>query len=192
MYPFGLIHDMNCIETFFLKKRKTSKGQSDISALSNTQQRCSQSKIPSPMSWMGLEQGKHKPQLEIHFRTKSRATQITWAGRDPSCTTAVPLHSLWNALHSSKHPEPEALQAAKKGLTKPFGWVASSPLNQQSNQGPALLSGSATKSKPELRRVFSTPHCLSWLQQESAVESKPTLAEKQLLLQALGQVVTGA
>lgn len=124
MHPFGLIHDMNCIESFFLKKRKTSKGQSDISAFSNIQQRCSQTKIPSPANWMGLEQGKDKPQLEIHFRTKSRAIQITWAGRYPSCTAATPLHCLWNALHSSKHPEPEALQAARKGLKKPFGCVA--------------------------------------------------------------------
>lgn len=69
MHPFGLIHDMNCIETFFLEKRKTSKGQSDISAFSNIQQRCSQSKIPSLTSWMGLGQGKDKPQLEILFRT---------------------------------------------------------------------------------------------------------------------------
>lgn len=91
MHPFGLIHDMNCIETFFLKKRKTSKGQSDISALSNIQQGCSLSKIPSPMSWMGLEQGKDKPQLETRFRTKSRAIPITWARRAPSCLTAAPL-----------------------------------------------------------------------------------------------------
>lgn len=154
MHPFGLIHDMNCIETFFLKKRKTSKGQSDISAFSNIQQRCSQSKIPSPTSWMGLEQGKDKPQLETHFGTQSRAIQITWAGRDPSCTAAAPLHSLWNALHSSKHPWLEALQAARKGLTTPFGYMASPPFNQQANQGSALLSGSATKSKPELRRAL--------------------------------------
>ena len=155
MHPFGLIHDMNCLETFLLKKRKTSKGQSDISAFSNIQQSFSQSKIPSPTSWMGLEQGKDKPQLEIYFRTKSRAIQITWAGRDPSCTTAAPLRSMWNALQSSKRPEPAALQAARKGLTKPFGYVASPPFDQQPNQGPALLSGSATKSKPELRRAFS-------------------------------------
>jgi len=94
MHPFGLIHGMNCIETFFLKKKKHSKGQSDISAFLNIQQRCSQTKIPSPKSWTQLEQGKHKPQLEIHFRTKSRALQITWAGRDPSCTTAAALHGL--------------------------------------------------------------------------------------------------
>lgn len=92
MHPFGLIHDMNCIETFFLKKRKTSKGQSDISAFSNNQQRCSQSKIPSPTSWMGLEEGKDKPQLETRFRTKSRAIRITWAGRDPSHCTVHEMH----------------------------------------------------------------------------------------------------
>ena len=46
------------------------------------------------------------------------------------------------------------MQAARKGLTKPFCCLASPPFDQQPNQGPALLSGSATKSKPELRRAF--------------------------------------
>lgn len=115
MHPFGLIHGMNCIETFFLKKRKTSKGQSDISAFSNIQQKCSHTKIPSPTSWMGLEEGEDKPQLEIHSRTKSRAFQITWPGRDPPCTAADPLHRLRNASHASKHPKPEVCRLQGRG-----------------------------------------------------------------------------
>lgn len=59
MQPFGLIHDMNCIETFFLEKRKTSKGQSDISAFSNIQQRdVHRAKKSQPDKLDGVRAGK--------------------------------------------------------------------------------------------------------------------------------------
>lgn len=53
-----------------------------------------------------------------------------------------------------KAPEPEALQTARKGLTKPFGSLASPSFAQEANLSQALVSGSATKSKTDLRSVF--------------------------------------
>lgn len=80
MHPFGLIHGMSCMETFFPEKRKTSKGQSDISAFSNIQ-RCSESKIPSPTGQTGLQQGEDKVQLETFQDKKRRLSgHLGWKG----------------------------------------------------------------------------------------------------------------